>query len=789
MQIFVIEFSEFDVTSIRATQGDRLEGSMGAIGGAIEFGELDDNRRSPPGKLSTPYPQPLGLAMRKSLVLAMALVTSVTSQAHAQQTLDLTLHDQWESEPRSGEFQMRSRREAWPTDQTAIIVCDCWDYHHCLNAVRRLEQFAPRLNEVLIEARRRGVTIIHAPSDCMDAYQEHSARKRATTIPKADFVPHDINSWCSVIPAEQRSVYPIDQSDGGEDDDPKEHGQWREKLESLGRNPNMPWKRQTDMIEIDADADFISDRGDEVWNILQHRGIHHVILTGVHTNMCVLGRPFGLRQMARAGKHVVLMSDMTDTMYNPKSWPYVNHLEGTRRVISHIQRYVCPTVTSDQIIGGSPFRFEGDDRQDVVATDLRISDPAKNWTAVSLPHRSDADGARWYRAVAMIPEPWLNDVVRLKLKGTEHAEVWCNGHALDVIEKAGGKATACELPSSAVQPGDWNLIVIKFPAGGLSAPPVLTAGANKLPLRGRWQFRLGKADYSNMPLPAKFGGSADVAYAPEEPLWSPRPLTRIGEFTTGIEGPACDAKGNIFAVNFQRQGTIGRVSEDGCGEIFVQLPGDSIGNGIRFDRDGFFFVADYTQHNILKVDPKTRAITVHAHDDRMNQPNDLAIAPDGTLYASDPNWREGTGQLWRIDRDGKTKRLAQEMGTTNGIEVSPDGKTLYVNESKQRNVWAFTINDDRTLTDKRLVRQFDDHGFDGMRCDIDGNLYITRYGKGTVVKLSPSGEILREVPVLGDKPSNLCFGGPDGCTVYVTEVQSRRLVSFRVDRPGRSRAE
>ncbi len=83
-----------------------------------------------------------------------------------------------------------------------------------------------------------------------------------------------------------------------------------------------------------------------------------------------------------------------------------------------------------------------------------------------------------------------------------------------------------------------------------------------------------------------------------------------------------------------------------------------------------------------------------------------------------------------------------------------------------------------------LVRQFLDHGFDGMRCDVDGNLDMTRHGEGTVVKMSPSGEVLREIDVLGTSPSNLCFGGPDGCTVYVTEVEKRRLVSFRVDRPG-----
>ena len=168
----------------------------------------------------------------------------------------------------------------------------------------------------------------------------------------------------------------------------------------------------------------------------------------------------------------------------------------------------------------------------------------------------------------------------------------------------------------------------------------------------------------------------------------------------------------------------------------------------------------------------------------MNQPNDLAIAPNGTLYASDPNWDQKTGQLWMIDRAGKTTKIAGEMGTTNGIDVSPDGKALYVNESEQRNVWSFPIKTDGTLGEKRLLKKFPDHGFDGMRCDIDGNLYITRYGKGTVVVLSPDAKELHEIDVLGQKPSNLCFGGPDGRTVYVTEVEQTRLVQFRVDKPG-----
>ncbi len=274
------------------------------------------------------------------------------------------------------------------------------------------------------------------------------------------------------------------------------------------------------------------------------------------------------------------------------------------------------------------------------------------------------------------------------------------------------------------------------------------------------------------------------AQAAEEVLFVARPLTAENSFTTGIEGPACDARGNIYAVNFDRQQTIGKVTPDGKAEVFVELPGKSTGNGIVIGRDGTMFVADYVSHNILRIDPKSRAVSVLMHDDRMNQPNDLALAPSGDLYASDPNWKEGTGQVWWASPAGKLSLVATNMGTSNGIEVSPDGKTLYVNESVQRNVWAFTIESDGSLTHKRLLKKFDTHGFDGMRCDVDGNLYIARHGKGTIVKLSPAGEVLREVDVLGSKPSNLCFGGPDGRTVYVTEVDHRRLVQFRVDRPG-----
>lgn len=263
-------------------------------------------------------------------------------------------------------------------------------------------------------------------------------------------------------------------------------------------------------------------------------------------------------------------------------------------------------------------------------------------------------------------------------------------------------------------------------------------------------------------------------------------FTLEGSFTDGIEGPAADARGNIYAVNFERQGTIGKIFPDGRGEVFASLPDSSIGNGIRFNSLGDMFVADYTGHNILKIDMKTKKITIFAHEDKMNQPNDLAIGNNDILYASDPNWADSTGNLWRVDADGRVVLLESGMGTTNGIEVSPDGKQLYVNESVQRKIWVYDLSQSGEISNKRLFFQFEDYSLDGMRCDTIGNLYITRHGKGTVVIISPAGKILEEIQLKGKKPSNICFSGEDGRTCYVTLADRGCIEMFRAKYPGRS---
>jgi sugar lactone lactonase YvrE len=239
-------------------------------------------------------------------------------------------------------------------------------------------------------------------------------------------------------------------------------------------------------------------------------------------------------------------------------------------------------------------------------------------------------------------------------------------------------------------------------------------------------------------------------------------------FTSGIEGPSVDSDGNLFAVNFREQGTIGVVDPDGNASLYMTLPAGSVGNGIRFDDKNRMYIADYKEHIIWRKNHEKGVLEVFAHEDDMNQPNDIAISPVSQIvYASDPSWSDSTGKLWMVDPEGEVSLLDGNMGTTNGIEVSPDGKLLYVNESIQRKIWVYDIDVDGVPYRKREFHSFSDFGLDGMRCDKDGNLYVTRHGKGTVLKFSPDGEILCEYLLKGKLPSNLTFS-LDYSRIFVT---------------------
>jgi nicotinamidase-related amidase len=445
----------------------------------------------------------------------------------------LKLRSQKETVAGSSQFERSTIAATWKAKETAIIVCDVWDKHHSINAVRRMEEFVPRMNDLLIVGRNSGATIIHSPSDCMAAYEKHPARQRAIAAPTAGRQPDDVKLWCSKIPAEEQAMYPIDQSDGGSDDDPAEHEKWAAELTALGRNAGLPWQAQSPLVTIDDAADFISDRGDEVWNILEARGIKNVILVGVHTNMCVLGRPFGLRQMVRNGKNVVLMRDLTDCMYNPKQWPYVDHFTGNDLIISHVERFVCPTATSDQILGGQPFVSKYDTRKSRDVMSVAAAPPkketfSKHWTTAAtgstwkdVTHGAfvQFEGPVWYRCSVRIPADWIeNDGLTLTNSDSAGAaKAWLNGVALD----PGIDRQTLSIPKEAVVADDINLLVVRIDhqttSSTIDLAPTLQSAKRTLSLNGRWQFRIGDdPEWSNIPLPAKFGLGSDVLFEAAE---------------------------------------------------------------------------------------------------------------------------------------------------------------------------------------------------------------------------------------------------------------------------------
>lgn len=269
-------------------------------------------------------------------------------------------------------------------------------------------------------------------------------------------------------------------------------------------------------------------------------------------------------------------------------------------------------------------------------------------------------------------------------------------------------------------------------------------------------------------------------------LYKAKDLTAENQFSSNIEGPNFDKAGNLYIVNFQHDGTIGKINPvTGAGEIFLTLPDSSVANGIHFNSKGTMLLPDFKGHNVLAVDMHTKKVSVYVHSSQFNQPNDLCVNSKDQVYATDPKWSSNSGQLWRIDTDRVPVLLETNMGTTNGIELSPDEKTLYINESVQRKIWKYDVDKAGNISNKKLFASFPDFGFDGMKCDKAGNLYVARWGKGVIAVLSPEGKLIREIPLKGKQCSNLVFGGKDGKTVFVTLQDRKAVETFRVAIPGK----
>jgi nicotinamidase-related amidase len=246
-----------------------------------------------------------------------------------------------------GTLRLRARRRTresgvservleWPVARTAIIICDMWDTHTCGMSAQRVSLMAPRMNQVVSAARSLGVMIIHAPSDTMKFYEGTPWRERIRNAPTAAS-PFPIIPRCPRVPEEERD-FPIDDSAGGCDD----------PVVKPETGPPYPWTRENPAIDI-VGFDGVSESGQEIYNFCKQNGIDKIVLMGVHTNICILNRGFGARQMTRLGFEVVLARDLTDSMYDPRTRPFVSHARGTELVIEHIETMWCPTILSDDL--------------------------------------------------------------------------------------------------------------------------------------------------------------------------------------------------------------------------------------------------------------------------------------------------------------------------------------------------------------------------------------------------------------------------------------------------------
>jgi nicotinamidase-related amidase len=233
----------------------------------------------------------------------------------------------------------------WNASETAIIICDMWADHPCKLAAMRVSRMAPRMNEVISLARDHGVAIIHAPSSGMKHYEDTPYRERMKTARPAT-PPVPIQSWC-YHNSEHEGPWPI------VDDVKRDEAKVTGCDDPVGM-PHIPTDRhQHRDIQI-IGYDGISDKGQEIFNFLEQEGRNNIVLMGVHTNMCVLGRPFGIRQQRYLGKNVVLCRDLTDALYDPRDKPFVSHTRGVELVIEHIEKYWCPSIEGSSLTRVTP---------------------------------------------------------------------------------------------------------------------------------------------------------------------------------------------------------------------------------------------------------------------------------------------------------------------------------------------------------------------------------------------------------------------------------------------------
>jgi nicotinamidase-related amidase len=256
---------------------------------------------------------------RRSLLIGALGAAGLMAAKSSSRVLRLPLRTRVEAFKGSGVWDEVHFDRELPIAETAVLICDMWDDHWCKGAARRVGELVKVMAPVIDQARAGGVQIIHAPSEVMDFYRDYPQRRRTLALPKVS-LPVECNLTDPPLPVENGCDTSADKF-------------------------FKAWTREHPGLSIGPD-DAISDQGTEIYSLLRKQGIGNLLVMGVHTHVCVLKRSFAIRQMSKWGIRCVLIRDLTDTMYDPKTPPYVAHEQGTELVVEHIEKYWCPTTLS-----------------------------------------------------------------------------------------------------------------------------------------------------------------------------------------------------------------------------------------------------------------------------------------------------------------------------------------------------------------------------------------------------------------------------------------------------------
>lgn len=282
------------------------------------------------------------MQFQKHIFFFLLVTFGITFSIKAQY-IKLNLQERIQAKEIPDRYIINKKVENWNPNETAVVICDMWDKHWCKGASERTAEMAPMMNKTVLIARNMGISIVHAPGGCMEFYSNHPGRENALKYFDSGNV-EIVNT--KKMHTEKNTKWPIDDSDGGCDCNPecKQH---------------HPWTKEIDIIQI-KENDVITDSGTELLSYLKATGIKNVIVMGVHTNMCIIHRPYGLRSLINSGFNTVLVRDLTDSMYDSKQWPFASHFNGTRLMIEYIEKYICPTIASSDFTEEAEFNFKND---------------------------------------------------------------------------------------------------------------------------------------------------------------------------------------------------------------------------------------------------------------------------------------------------------------------------------------------------------------------------------------------------------------------------------------------